>query len=511
MSTAHLNPEAPAWVPKEPIPLARAADAGAAKDAVITFGDVDTAPATWESITNGASSEPSPTCPAVAEEMDVFIGDGIANGTAGDGNVGEGANPGINGDIDGGSSNGRPTYCYSLAELLALRPPDAPGIDRSGSSDGTTDGSTMQLRLSGINGRIVLRAGEAVTRQSSRDGWDSSKHGGGGGGGGGGSGKSGGGGGRGGDGGGKGGGGGGRRGGGGGGGWRKPVDTAPALEDCEPLTINEETRWKPSNVLKKAEAAAAAYAASPADGGGGSSSASAAAAPAAVLATAPAMGAEARALVLRRARGILNKMTLEKFELLSGEFLTNVSAQNQETVSEVVAAVVTKAQMERHFSSMYAELCLRLARSPMPGLDADSAKGAKKFRKMLLESCQLEFERDVGAELQAVKENGSLDADERTEMELKIRQRYTGHMRFIGELYKAELLRVKHVCAALDTLWEGGTAGGTGAESELDEERLECYIRLMTTVGKTMESTTQDKDTVKVVKRHFEQIKKLSE
>ena len=48
---------------------------------------------------------------------------------------------------------------------------------------------------------------------------------------------------------------------------------------------------------------------------------------------------------------------------------------------------------------MYADLCERIARTPLAGLgeDAtgkDAAKGSKKFRKMLLLKCQEEFEKD---------------------------------------------------------------------------------------------------------------------
>lgn len=43
----------------------------------------------------------------------------------------------------------------------------------------------------------------------------------------------------------------GRGGGGGGNSRRAPVDTAPALEDCEPIKINEATRWKPKSLEGK--------------------------------------------------------------------------------------------------------------------------------------------------------------------------------------------------------------------------------------------------------------------
>lgn len=48
---------------------------------------------------------------------------------------------------------------------------------------------------------------------------------------------------------------------------------------------------------------------------------------------------------------------------------------------------------------MYADLCERIARRPIPGLGEaaagkDSSKGSKKFRKMLLVKVQDEFQKD---------------------------------------------------------------------------------------------------------------------
>lgn len=48
---------------------------------------------------------------------------------------------------------------------------------------------------------------------------------------------------------------------------------------------------------------------------------------------------------------------------------------------------------------MYADLCERIARTPIAGLGEDpngkdAAKGSKKFRKMLLIKCQDEFVKD---------------------------------------------------------------------------------------------------------------------
>ena len=62
---------------------------------------------------------------------------------------------------------------------------------------------------------------------------------------------------------------------------------------------------------------------------------------------------------------------------------------------------------------MYADLCERIARTPIPGLGEaaagkDSSKSSKKFRKMLLVKVQAEFEKDWQGLFAAVQVRGSV-------------------------------------------------------------------------------------------------------
>ncbi|CAM9691739.1 unnamed protein product [Scytosiphon promiscuus] len=268
--------------------------------------------------------------------------------------------------------------------------------------------------------------------------------------------------------------------GGGGGGRRPPVDTAPALEDCKPIEINEATRWKPKSLDAKAKGG---------EGGEDSSKLS-------------------TDQVLMKANAILNKMTLEKFNKLSVTFM-EVGLRDLEVVTGVIDMIVDKAQMEPHFSSMYADLCERIARTPIPGLGEDpsgkdSTKGSKKFRKMLLVKVQEEFEKDWQGLLAAVQNDPDMADDEKAEKEFGFKKKYTGHMRFVGELYKVELLKERHVHVAIGDLF------GNSDVDEPDEERLECMVKLLQTCGKKLDHNSSP-DAVKTMKRLFKRVGKVAD
>lgn len=85
---------------------------------------------------------------------------------------------------------------------------------------------------------------------------------------------------------------------------------------------------------------------------------------------------------------------------------------------------------------------------------------------------------------------------------MKARQRSLGNIRFIGELYKLKMLtaRIMHGCVKK-------------LLCSTDEESLECLCRLLTTVGKDLESETNEKltrGTVEVRRPSVHSLLKLS-
>jgi translation initiation factor 4G len=245
-------------------------------------------------------------------------------------------------------------------------------------------------------------------------------------------------------------------------------DTAPRLEDCKPLEVNDETRWK-----------------------------------------AGVLGAEdvdEDAAILKRALIVLNKLTLTTFEKLSNEFIDSGITNNVSMLSTGIDTIVSKAQQETHFSEMYARLCLKLARTSLPNLGDDPAKPGKVFKKMLVTKIQQEFEKDTAKEL-AEKTEG-MEQDEVKYWEVLSKKYYLGHIVFIGELYKTELIQFKVVMTLLQSLLGNDPAldttdseGMLTAASPVDDEKIECLLKLLTNVGyylseqaKALREAGKDKD-----------------
>lgn len=88
-------------------------------------------------------------------------------------------------------------------------------------------------------------------------------------------------------------------------------------------------------------------------------------------------------------RGILNKLTPEKFQKLSDDLL-RIELQSSVILKGVILLIFEKALDEPKYSSMYAQLCKRLSEEAPNFEPADSA--ACTFRLLLLNKCRIEFE-----------------------------------------------------------------------------------------------------------------------
>jgi hypothetical protein len=233
-----------------------------------------------------------------------------------------------------------------------------------------------------------------------------------------------------------------------------PVDTAPPQEECKPLEVNDETRWK-AKVME-------------------------------CVTEARADKAESNDEVLRKAMLILNKLSLTKFDKLSDEFINCGIGRDIECLTGAVGLIVNYAQMQQHFSSMYAALCLKLANSPFEGIDEDSRKG-KQFKKLLLTRCQVEFETDTATKIR----EATTDITDPEQIEYHsnlIKKHYLGHMRFIGELYKNDLISVKIMLRCLPALLTGDNEESS---DDIDEEKVECFSQLMTVIGSSLEHQSE--------------------
>lgn len=151
-------------------------------------------------------------------------------------------------------------------------------------------------------------------------------------------------------------------------------------------------------------------------------------------------------LLFKRVRGVLNKLTPERFNTLFNE-INEFNIGTTERLDGVISLVFEKAIDEPHFSVAYAQLCGKLSES-LPTLEADAGQ-KKAFKKTLITKCQHEFEKHVVNEKTIAdklapflaKVNETDDPDKKCEYqanleeeERKLRRRSVGTVRFIGEL-----------------------------------------------------------------------------
>ncbi|KAH8996854.1 armadillo-type protein [Lactarius akahatsu] len=214
------------------------------------------------------------------------------------------------------------------------------------------------------------------------------------------------------------------------------------------------------------------------------------------------LGGESPIVVERKVKALLNELTTERFDTISDEIVAWANKSEKEkdgrTLIQVIKLVFEKATDEEIFSEIYARLCRKMMEQISPKVQDDGIKnsegkpfaGGNLFRKYLLNRCQEEFERGwvAAAHVQDIKkvsektkggEGSELYSDEYSAA-AKARRRGLGLVRFIGELFKFQMLteRIMHEC--IKKL--------LGNVENPEEEEIESLCKLLTTVGSLLDT-----------------------
>jgi translation initiation factor 4G len=120
-------------------------------------------------------------------------------------------------------------------------------------------------------------------------------------------------------------------------------------------------------------------------------------------------------------RGILNKISEKKFDIMTEELMNLMSTDNINVnhLEELASIIFQKALSEPKYSQLYSKLCIKLA----PYYIEDGEKQVF-FRELLLNKCQALFEECISKQ---------------DDIEIS-KERVMGCMTFIGELYNINLL-----------------------------------------------------------------------
>ena len=220
-------------------------------------------------------------------------------------------------------------------------------------------------------------------------------------------------------------------------------------------------------------------------------------------------------IVDRKVKGLLNKLTMEKFDSISDQVIAWANKSEKEkdgrTLIQVIRLVFEKATDEATWSEMYARLCRKMMEQISSKVQDDGIKntegkpiaGGQLFRKYLLNRCQEDFERgwvakeataaaaaakasqDEAAKAanQQSKEGGTEEValySEEYYAAQKAKRQGLGLIKFIGELFKLQMLteRIMHECVKKLL----------GNVENPEEEEIESLCKLLTTVGASLDT-----------------------
>ena len=225
--------------------------------------------------------------------------------------------------------------------------------------------------------------------------------------------------------------------------------------------------------------------------------------------------AAATAVSLKAVKGILNKLTPEKFDRLAAQLVDHASV-SADVLRGAIALVFEAAVAQPTFVATYADLCNYLA-SRVPEFPADPSAGpdAKPmgFKRVLLNTCQEEFEGAAAAraELRRASGGGAAAADDADEdagdarAARLVKQRTLGTVRLIAQLYLKGVVtdKIVHVCVQ-DLLGEygaahgGGSAGGKASTAagveEPSHDAIEAVCEVFQVAGKKLDSPPAPKE-----------------
>lgn len=198
-------------------------------------------------------------------------------------------------------------------------------------------------------------------------------------------------------------------------------------------------------------------------------------------------------MVFRKVRGILNKLTPEKFQKLSDDLL-RIELSSSVILKGVILLIFEKALDEPKYSSMYAQLCKRLSEEA-PNFEPPDSPCT--FRVLLLNKCRNEFENRAATFKKYGYGDNSLEEEERRQF---AKRKMLGNIKFIGELGKLEILAesILHRCIQELLITRKG---------DDPSEDLECLCQILRTCGRILD-TNKGK---KLMDQYFERMALLAE
>jgi len=222
--------------------------------------------------------------------------------------------------------------------------------------------------------------------------------------------------------------------------------------------------------------------------------------------------------VARDSLSILNKMTLEMFEKLTAKWMA-LPIETPELLKKIVDQLFEVVLTQQHFAVVYAKFCKVAVQTldeefckTKPAFAPKEVNGklakVQTFKRILLTKCQDEYRNSVTADSQTPPpkradfpegSEGDAEMAKSEESYNTKRKRVLGNIRFVGELFKEDLLSETILWMCLKELLQR-------AEAKLEVETCDSLVDLLSQIGKKIDSK---KKNAKSMNDYFRSLKAL--